>query len=174
MSRVPRRDDQAYAEFVVASQTQLRRTAYLLCGDWHRASDITQDALVKLYVAWPRLRDEGSMLAYARTAVTSVFIDQTRRRSSTEHPTEVLPERPSGDFTRAHATRTALMEALLELPPRQRACVVLRYFEELSVKEVSAALGCGEGTVKSQTSKAIDHLRRLLDDVELDLEVATW
>ena len=154
--------ESSYVDFVAARQDQLRKIAFALCGDWHRASDLTQEALVKLYVRWPRLRDEGSMLAYARTAVTSVFIDQTRRRSSGERPTEHLPERGTADFTRAHATRTALMEALQELPPRQRACVVLRYFEELSVKETAGALGCSEGTVKSQTHAALARLRQLL------------
>jgi DNA-directed RNA polymerase specialized sigma24 family protein len=83
---VQRRNDDEFAAFVAVSHERLRRTAYLICGDWHRASDITQEALIRVYVAWPRLDKRGGLLAYARRAVVNVSIDQSRKLSSTEVP----------------------------------------------------------------------------------------
>jgi len=155
----------AFTEFAAASRARLRSTAYLLCGDWDRASDHVQEGLIRVYVAWPRLVRHGSELAYARKAVVSAFLDSTRKRSSTERPASEHPDRASGeDVASAVADRAALMAALARLPGRQRACVVLRYFEELDVRETATALGCSEGTVKSQTSRALASLRAMFED----------
>jgi RNA polymerase sigma-70 factor (sigma-E family) len=161
--RVPRRDDAAYVEFVAASQQRLRRSAYLMTGDWAAAADATQEALVRVYVAWPRLERNGGLPTYARRALVSSVIDASRRRSTRERyedraPGDTVAPDPSGDVV----DRRVLMEALAELPQRQRACVVLRYFDDLSVTDTAHALGCSEGTVKSQTSKAIGRLRQVL------------
>ena len=154
------RDEQAFVEFAEAVRGRLRRTAYLLCGDWDQASDHVQEGLIRVYVAWPRLTKAGREYAYARKAVVSAFIDHGRRRSSTEVPTEPDRNLPSGqDLAESVALRTALLSALSGLPLRQRACVVLRYFDDLSVSETAAVLGCSEGTVKSQTSRALASLR---------------
>ena len=159
------RDDQEFVEFAEAARHRLRRTAYLLCGDWDQASDHVQEGLIRVYVAWPRLKRAGRENGYARKAVVSAFLDHARRRSSTEWPGEPDPHRPSPeDVAGAVSTRLALMTALAGLPPRQRACVVLRYFEDLSVAHTAAALGCTEGTVKSQTSKALDSLRSTFEN----------
>ena len=159
------RDEAAFVEFAHASRDRLRRTAYLLCGDWDQASDLVQEGLVRVYVRWPRLVRQGGELAYARKAVVSAFLDHKRRRSSTERPQEADPTTASGeDVARAVATRVALMAALADLPPRQRACVVLRYFEDLSVADTAALLGCTEGTVKSQTSRALFSLRSMFEE----------
>lgn len=159
----------AFTEFAAASRARLRSTAYLLCGDWDRASDHVQEGLIRVYVAWPRLLRGGGELAYARKAVVSAFLDSARRRMSTERPTADHPDRGSGeDVAGAVADRAALMAALARLPERQRACVVLRYFEELDVRETAAALGCSEGTVKSQTSRALASLRAMFDDASRD------
>ena len=159
------RDEAAFVEFAHASRDRLRRTAYLLCGDWDQASDLVQEGLVRVYVRWPRLVRQGGELAYARKAVVSAFLDHKRRRSSTERPQESDPTTASGeDVARAVATRVALMAALADLPPRQRACVVLRYFEDLSVADTAALLGCTEGTVKSQTSRALFSLRSMFEE----------
>lgn len=161
--------DAAFTEFAAASRSRLRSTAYLLCGDWERASDHVQEGLIRTYVAWPRLVRHGSELAYARKAVVSAFLDATRKRSSTERPTDDHPERSSGeDVAGSVADRAALMAALARLPERQRACVVLRYFEELDVRETAAALRCSEGTVKSQTSRALASLRAMFEDADRD------
>lgn len=159
----------AFTEFAAASRSRLRSTAYLLCGDWDRASDHVQEGLIRTYVAWPRLVRKGGELAYARKAVVSAFLDATRKRSSTERPTAEPADRPSGhDLASAVADRDALMSALARLPERQRACVVLRYFEELDVRETAVALRCSEGTVKSQTSRALASLRAMFDDAHLE------
>lgn len=154
------RDEAAFVEFAQGARSRLRRTAYLLCGDWDQASDHVQEGLIRVYVAWPRLVRRGSEHAYARKAVVSAFLDHARRRSSTEVPTQPDPRRASPlDLAGEVSTRLALEAALAGLPPRQRACVVLRYFEDLSVADTASALGCSEGTVKSQTSRALGSLR---------------
>lgn len=159
------RDEEAFVEFAGAARAQLRRTAFLMCGDWDQASDHVQEALIRVYVAWPRLTRAGREYAYARKAVVSVFLDHTRRRSSSEIPSVPDTDRPSAeDVAESVASRNALLAALADLPPRQRACVVLRYFEDLSVHDVATALGCTEGTVKSQTSRALASLRSMFDD----------
>jgi RNA polymerase sigma-70 factor (sigma-E family) len=128
-----------------------------------------QEGLIRVYVAWPRLVRRGGELAYARKAVVSAFLDASRKRSSTERPTSEHPDRASDeDIASAVADRAALMAALGRLPGRQRACVVLRYFEELDVRETAAALGCSEGTVKSQTSRALASLRAMFEDASRD------
>lgn len=159
------RDEAAFVEFAASARDRLRRTAYLLCGDWDRASDLVQEGLVRVYVRWPRLERRGGEMAYARRAVVSAYLDQVRRRSSTERPQEDDHAVSSGeDVATAVATRQALMAALEQLPPRQRACVVLRYFEDLSVEQTAALLGCTEGTVKSQTSRGLFSLRSMFED----------
>ncbi|RYU15560.1 SigE family RNA polymerase sigma factor [Nocardioides iriomotensis] len=158
------RDEAAFVEFAQAASARLRRTAYLMCGDWDLASDHVQEGLIRVYVAWPRLTRSGGEYAYARRAVVSALIDHARRRSSTEVVSEVTVERSSEqDVAEDVSARAALMTALTALPPRQRACVVLRYFEDLSVAQVAEALGCSEGTVKSQTSRALASLRSVFD-----------
>lgn len=159
------RDEAAFVEFAASARPSLRRTAYLLCGDWDRASDFVQEGLIRVYVRWPRLVRNGGELAYARKAVVSAYLDHARRRSSTERPTEADPTRPSAEDVATHvATRETLMAALADLPPRQRACVVLRYFEDLSVEQTAALLRCTEGTVKSQTSRALFSLRSMVEE----------
>ncbi len=159
------RDEAAFVEFAQAARGRLRRTAYLMCGDWDQASDHVQEGLIRVYVAWPRLTKAGREHAYARKAVISAFLDHARRRSSTEVPTEPDGNVASGqDVAESVALRSALMSALAELPPRQRACVVLRYFDDLSVADTASALGCTEGTVKSQTSRALASLRFTFED----------
>lgn len=154
------RDEAAFVEFAHSVRGRLRHTAYLMCGDWDQASDHVQDGLIRVYVAWPRLHRAGAEYAYARKAVVSAFLDHARRRSSSEIPVETHQDTASRhDVADTVATRTALLTALAGLPPRQRACVVLRYFEDLSVAEAAAVLGCSEGTVKSQTSHALASLR---------------
>jgi RNA polymerase sigma-70 factor (sigma-E family) len=163
------RDEAAFIEFAEASRGQLRRTVYLMCGDWDQASDHVQEGLIRVYVAWPRLTRAGREYAYARRAVVSAFLDHARRRSSTEVPTE-----PRGgdlacgqDVAEAVTSRAALMSGLADLPSRQRACVVLRYFEDLSVTDTATVLGCSEGTVKSQTSRALASLRSAFEEAPL-------
>lgn len=163
-----RRDDAGFTEFAEAARPRLRSTAYLLCGDWHAASDHVQEGLIRVYVAWPRLVRNGGELAYARKAVVSAFLDSVRRRSSSELPSEPDPRVASGEDVASEVTaRQALFAALAQLPQRQRACVVLRYFDDLSVADTAAALGCSEGNVKSQTSRGLDSLRSMFGSTPL-------
>ena len=154
------RDEAAFVEFAAAVRGQLRRTAFLLCGDWDQASDHVQEGLIRVYVAWPRLTRAGREHGYARKAVVSAFLDHARRRSSSEIPVVPDHDEPSRqDVADSVVLRASLVQALRALPARQRACVVLRYFDDLSVADTAAALGCTEGTVKSQTSRALASLR---------------
>jgi RNA polymerase sigma-70 factor (sigma-E family) len=159
--------DQAFAALFEGRAAALRRTAYLLCGDWHRAEDLTQTAFAKLFAAWPRLRDEGAAEAYLRRTLLRTFLDDNRRGWRREYPTEVLPETllaasPMSD------ERIVLLTALAAVAPRQRASLVLRYYDDLSLEATAEVLGCSVGTVKSNTSRGLDSLRRLLGDQELE------
>jgi RNA polymerase sigma-70 factor (sigma-E family) len=161
--------EEAFVDFAAAARSRLRRTAYLLCGDWDRASDHVQEALIRVYANWPRLERQGGELAYARRAVVSAFLDAARRRSSHERPVETDTTVASGEDVASTVTdRAALMAALARLPRRQRACVVLRYFEDLDVRETAAVLGCREGTVKSQTARGLASLRDMFESASTD------
>ena len=157
-------DELAFVEFASGSARSLRRTAFLMTGDWHRADDVVQNALVKLYVAWPRLSRTGAFPSYARRVVITTAIDESRRSSSRERPDEDagVGEPDRRDHMREVDDRLLVISALAELPPRQRATVVLRYYDELSVEETAEVLGCTPGTVKSQTARGLDALRARL------------
>ena len=158
-----------YEEFVTATARSLRRTAYLLCGDWPRAEDAVQDALVKVYVAWRRLDKNAGLRTYAHRAVTTAVIDQSRRAWRRELSVEAVPE--AGASPMEHVDRrTSVQSALAQLPNGRRACVVLRYFADLSVQETADALGISPGTVKSQTARALEQLRVSLVGFDLQLE----
>jgi RNA polymerase sigma-70 factor (sigma-E family) len=152
--------DREFGEFVDARALVMRRTAYLLCGDWHRAEDIVQTALIKLYVAWSRVRKD-SVDAYARKVLVRTAIDEGRRGFfQRERSVDAVPEHPVTDDSADFDLRLALDA----LPPGQRAVVVLRYWEDLSVTETARILGRTEGTVKSQAAKGLAALRDLLED----------
>jgi RNA polymerase sigma-70 factor (sigma-E family) len=157
--------DEEFAELVEAAWPGLYRTAYLLVGEHHLAEDLVQTALAKTYASWGKVREPAAAAGYARVVLANTASSWFRRRSwRNERPAAELPE-PPGAFTDP-SDRPAVVEALRALPPRQRAVVVLRYYADLSVREVADALGISEGTVKSQTSHALSTLRvRLGDDV---------
>ncbi|GAB2981286.1 SigE family RNA polymerase sigma factor [Nocardioides montaniterrae] len=153
-----RRDHEAeYETFVRDHRGELLATARHLTGDPHLAEDLVQSALVRLYVAWGRAR-RTNVGGYARRTLVNCFIDHRRRPwVRRERNTEVLPDRPAA--TASDAVDGDLFAALLALPPRMRAAVVLRHVEDRSVEEVAEALGCSVGNVKSQTSRGLDKLR---------------
>jgi RNA polymerase sigma-70 factor (sigma-E family) len=160
MARPP--SDEEFTELVQASWPGLYRTAYLLLGDRGLAEDLVQTALAKTYASWGQVRELGSAPAYARTILVNTATSWFRRRGwRNEQPREAIPDRAYDDDP---SVRPTLMQALAELPPRQRAVVVLRFYDDLSVAETARALGCAEGTVKSQTSDALTRLRTLLGD----------
>ncbi|MEV4844954.1 SigE family RNA polymerase sigma factor [Micromonospora matsumotoense] len=153
--------DTAFAAYFAARSEAMRGTAYLLCGDWHRAEDLAQTAFTKLYLVWNRVSRHEVLDAYVRQILVRTFLDERRRGwwrrervggEQTDRPTP--PESPE--------TRLVLLQALVAVPPRQRAVLVLRYWEDQSVEEVAALLGCSAGTVKSQSARGLDTLRGLL------------
>lgn len=161
MSRQSR--DAEYAEFVAARQTHLRRVAYAICGDWHRADDLLQTALVKLYVAWPRLRRDGREEAYVRQIIVRADIDESRRPWRRERPgLDGFDQAARSELP--FEERSALFEALQELPPTQRKTVVLRHWLGLSVEQTATEMGVSTGTVKSNTSRGLGKLQAILSD----------
>jgi RNA polymerase sigma-70 factor (sigma-E family) len=161
--------DEAFTAYVAARRPQLFRAAWLLCGDPHRAEDVVQAALARLYVAWPRVQRAESVDAYVRRAVVNAHIDETRRPWRREASSgDDLPERSVAAADVAESD--ALWSALGALPPGQRRVVVLRHWWGLSVEETAADLGVSAGTVKSQTSAALAALRTALAEPATELE----
>ncbi|MFC9691708.1 SigE family RNA polymerase sigma factor [Kribbella sp. NPDC056951] len=150
--------DREFEEFTISRQRALFRYAYLLIGDRGLAEDLLQESLTKTYVRWNKLRDSANAEAYTRKVMTNTAIGWFRRRSWHERPSDNLP---SGIPARADDTsaRIWLWAEVRKLPPQQRAVLVLRYYEDLSQAETAAILGCSEGTVKSQASRALKKLR---------------
>jgi RNA polymerase sigma-70 factor (sigma-E family) len=154
--------DGEFSEYFAARVHALRNTAHLLCGDWHRAEDITQLAMLRLYVAWPRLARRDALDAYARRVVVRTFLAENRR---SRWRREQLTDAPPDTATTAaadSAERLLLTRALAAVPPKQRAVLVLRYWNDLSVDEVAATLRCSAGTVKSQAARGLATLRQRL------------
>ncbi|MER7334874.1 MULTISPECIES: SigE family RNA polymerase sigma factor [unclassified Micromonospora] len=160
-----------FDDFVRTRSVALLRVAYLLTGDRHAAEDLLQEVLEQVYVRWPRVRISPE--AYARRALVNRSINRWRRRAR-------RPEQALGDndgVARDHADdialRQAVVAALRTLPPRQRAAVVLRYLEDLSVADVAATLRCSEGAVKSHASRGLARLREALAGSSLVLPLPT-
>jgi RNA polymerase sigma-70 factor (sigma-E family) len=165
MSRPPTDDE--FTELVHACWAGLYRTAYLMLGDAAEAEDLVQTALAKTYANWRHVRSLEAAPGYARTTLVNTASSWFRKKGwRNERPTLVLPDVPHETDP---STRPTVLDALAQLPPRQRAVIVLRYYEDLSVAQVATALGVTEGTVKSQTSAAIDRLRALLGEAVLPI-----
>ncbi|MCO1595279.1 SigE family RNA polymerase sigma factor [Micromonospora sp. RHAY321] len=152
--------EEEFREFVAARSAALLRTAYLLAGDWATAEDLLQTALTKTYLAWKRLGGIEAVEPYARRVMVNTSTSWWRRRWHGERPTEVLPERAGVDEIQQQLDRDLLWRHLRELPNRQRAVLVLRYYEDMSEAQTAAMLDISPGTVKSQASRALSTLRR--------------
>jgi RNA polymerase sigma-70 factor (sigma-E family) len=156
--------DEQFQDFARARRPELVRTATLLAaGDRHLAEDLVQQTLTKLYVSWPAFRRADNPDGYVRRVLINVLTDERgriwRRR---ERSTAELPDAPfPADGVEVDGAER-LRKALQELPPRMRAAVVFRYYYDLGVTETAQALGCSEGNVKSQTSRALEKLRTVL------------
>lgn len=153
-----------FESWLVAREAALQRTAYLLTGDEHSGRDLVQITLAKLYLAWDRIGDHEHVDAYARRILVNEHRSAWRR--SRRHPevvTDRPPERraPAEDYD---GSREAVWQFLATLPPRQRAVIVLRYYEQLTEAETAEVLRVSVGTVKSQASRAIATLRAHLDE----------
>lgn len=151
-----------FREFVAARSAALLRTAYLLAGDWATAEDLLQTALTKTYLAWKRLGEIEAVEPYARRVLVNTATSWWRRRWHGERPTEVLPERAVPDDNDALLERDALWRHVQALPARQRAVLVLRFYEDLSEAQTAHLLGVSVGTVKSQCARALGALRQRL------------
>jgi len=160
-------DENRFREFAREYAVPLRRSAFLLCGDWHTADDLVQTTLIKLHGAWPRISRRHQPVSYARKVLLRCWLDERRRpwRRAERRDGELPEDLRAGpaELHDAAGLRAELFQLLGVLPARQRAVLVLRYFEALSVGETAAALGCAEGTVKSQTSRGLAVLRARLE-----------
>jgi RNA polymerase sigma-70 factor (sigma-E family) len=158
MSRALTRDED-FASYMHARQPSLLRTAYLLTGDRHTAEDLVQTAFAKLYLAWDKVNDHGSIDGYVRRILVNEHNSLWRRAwKRRETTTDQLPDRPHHDH-HDHGSSTDLWDLVQTLPTKARAVVVLRYYEELSEAETAETLGISVGTVKSQASRALATLR---------------
>jgi RNA polymerase sigma-70 factor, ECF subfamily len=164
--------DDAFTAFVAARSSSLLRTAYLLTGDHGLAEDLLQTALTKTYLAWARIRDRDAVEAYVRQTMITTQTSWWRRRWHGEMPTETLPESTYDAATATSDERVRVFPHLLALPARQRAVVVLRYYEDLPEAEIARLLGCTPGTVKSQAYRALATLRERLGE-ESDRELTS-
>ncbi|MEV1077438.1 SigE family RNA polymerase sigma factor [Streptomyces sp. NPDC050211] len=155
-----------FDEFVAARWSGLFHLARLLTGgDRHRAEDLLQESLVKLWFVWPKIADEAPE-AYVRKVLSRAAARSARRRWWGERPVDQLPEvAVTGDVSATVAERSRLEAALAQLPSRQRAAVVLRYYQDLPEAHVAQVLGCPVGTARSHASRGVARLRRLLADV---------
>jgi RNA polymerase sigma-70 factor (sigma-E family) len=155
--------DHEFVQYVAARRAKLYRTAYLICGDPHRAEDLVQIALAKAYVSWSRLERAGNVDAYVRRILVNAHVDEMRRSWRRERLVldavgETVPAPPDPSFEDSEE----LWSALRGLPPGQRRVVVLRHYWGLSVDEAAADLGISPGTVKSQTADALTRLRAVM------------
>lgn len=152
--------DTEFTDYVRAQAPWLRKVAYLLCGDWHRADDLVQVGVTKLYTNWHRAARATNLDGYARRTLVNTFLAEQRTSWR-----RLVDLRETDDVAVRDPDQAAVLDlrlALASLPPRQRATVVLRYYCDLPVDEVAKALGCSVGTVKSQTAHGITALRRRL------------
>ena len=161
-----------FTAYVRTKGPTLLRTARSLTPNPADAEDLLQTALTKTYLAWDRIDDHRAVDGYVRRTLVNTRTSQWRKRKVDEFSTDELPEPVTGDgpdLTEQQAQRDALMRAISRLPPRQRAMVVLRYYEDMSEAQTAEAMGVSVGTVKSAVSRALGKLR---DDPELELCVA--
>jgi RNA polymerase sigma-70 factor (sigma-E family) len=157
---------EGFREFVRDRGSPLHQSAYLLCGDWHIAHDLVQETLVKAYRHWPRVQQADDPDAYVRRILINEAHRRWRRRESAVPVARFTAEPAVPDVTDDFARREGLLRALLRLPLQQRATVVLRYLEGRTQSETADLLGCSEGTVKSQSSRALATLRNYLNRTE--------
>jgi RNA polymerase sigma-70 factor (sigma-E family) len=165
--------DAEFEQYVADSFARLCRTGFLLCGDWQRAEDAAQETLLKMHRSWARIARHEGLDAYARQTLVHTLIDEWRRPwRRHEHVADEVPEGGSAgsfDATAQIDDRAQLVRAVSLLAPRQRACVVLRFYLDVSVADTAATLGCSVGNVKRLTSDGLAALRVVLDTTERSL-----
>lgn len=167
-------DEDAFRRFALASAASLRRSAFLFCGDWHLAEDLVQATMIKIYRSWSRVRQRDTLANYGRTVLLRTWLDEKRRPwRRSELAGADLPEQSAEGADPAEETgrlwaRDVVHQGMLALPRRQRAVLVLRYFDDLSVAETAEVMRCSEGTVKSQTARGLAALRAAVVPLSAD------
>jgi RNA polymerase sigma-70 factor (sigma-E family) len=156
--------DASFRAFVDAHQRSMMRLAYLLTGEVHLAEDLWQSVLVRMIGRWPKLRDVDHLDAYARRIMVNQYTSWRRRRGSGEVPS-AEPPHPAHSPEDSAVLRIVLHQALMRLTPKQRAVLVLRFYEDRTERDVAGLLGCSVGTVKSQTHHALARLRALAPEL---------
>jgi RNA polymerase sigma-70 factor (sigma-E family) len=152
-------DDADFREFARARALALRRTAYLLCGDWHLAEDLVQNALLKLHRVWPKITRRGPVDNYARRVLLRCWLDEQRRPwRRRERRDGVVPEQASPASAES-AISDPLLRALAEVPAKQRAAVVLRYVNDLPHREIARVLDCSEAAARRSLHEGLAKLR---------------
>ena len=167
-------DEERFRQFVAARQLALLRTACLLAGDWAAGEDLLQTSLTKTYLAWGRIRDHDAAEAYVRRTMVTTATSWWRRRWRVERPTADLPPPTQPDFANAAIEREAMWAEVLRLPARQRAVLILRFYDDLSEAATADLLGISVGTVKSQAARALGTLRSRLRADPAEREGKQW
>jgi RNA polymerase sigma-70 factor (sigma-E family) len=156
-------EEASFRDYAAHRLKSLRRLGYLVCGDWYLAEDALSNVMAKLYASWRSIRRNDNVDAYVRRMLIRAIVDERRRpwrrETTVEFPLSPQSQSLGDDMLN---DRMVLREALSRMPPRRRAVLVLRYFEQLSVEETAAAMGCSTGTVKSQTARALATMRELI------------
>jgi RNA polymerase sigma-70 factor (sigma-E family) len=157
---------QQYVEYVTGRLPALRKLAYVLCGDSHHADDLVQQTITKLYIRWRKVSEVEHLDQYVRTMLVRTFVDEKRRSWARVGLMAEVPDRadPQAALEERVAEAVALRAALARVPGRQQVVLILRFLCDMAVEDVAAALDCSTGTVKSQTSRGLATLRRLLGD----------
>lgn len=164
---------EAFTGFVVEHEQRLLGTAYLLTGDFGHAQDLVQTALAKAYRHWAWVSAADHPVAYVRRTMVNTHVSWLRRLSSTERVSPVVADRADDDPQAALAVKDEVRRALLQLSPRVRAALVLRYFEDLTEVETARLMGCATSTVSTYTARGLAALRRALGHTDDDAPVTT-
>jgi RNA polymerase sigma-70 factor (sigma-E family) len=164
-------EEEAIRDYAAARMPSLLRSAFLLTGgDWYRAEDVVSTAIVKLYLSWRRASRTQYLDSYVRRILVRTWLDEQRRPWRREHVVDMVPD--VGASVDDLERRADLREILAGLPSRQRAVLVLRFYEDLSVDQTAEALGCTPGAVKTLTNRALSAVRRRLPGTLIELEDA--
>jgi RNA polymerase sigma-70 factor (sigma-E family) len=163
LTEVTVRDDGEFVAFVERSGSRLCETAFWMCRDWGLAQDLTQTTFIKVYLSWRRIKQDDPY-RYCKQVLVRTYLDHKRLKSSTEVQTDAVPDRPAA--ADAAELRITLLDALGHLSPRDRAIIVLRYWEDHSVQTVAELLDLSPGVVKTQSMRALAALRVLLGEDE--------
>ena len=160
-----KQSDADFLGWVSTSRDGLRKTAFLLCGDWFLADDLVQDALTRLFAVWGRVSGSGDPAPYARKILVNLYLDHRRRPSRREVLLAELPDRRAAEQPNSvDGDRDGLMTALKQVPAGQRAVLVLRYWDDQSIEQTAQILGTSPSNVRSQASRGLDALRAAMSD----------